>query len=61
MVRLALIAATGFLALSLAACDDHKDTKPVTTNPPIQHPAPAPQHPGAAPAPQHQPAPVQGH
>lgn len=54
MNRLALIAATGFLALALTACGEHGNSKqPAADNTPAQQ--------GAAPAPEQQPAQGQGH
>ncbi|USQ15003.1 hypothetical protein J2N86_06830 [Legionella lytica] len=54
MNRLALIAATGFLALALTACGEHGNKQPpvATDNAPQQQ---------GAPAPQQQPTEGQGH
>lgn len=51
MIRLGLIAATGFLALALTACGEHGNSKPVSTENMQQQQGAAP-----APAPQQQPA-----
>ena len=59
MKRLALIAATGFLALTLTGCGEHGNNKPATSTentaaqPAVHAPAPANENNAAAP---HQPA-----
>ncbi|MFJ1267273.1 hypothetical protein ACD661_01740 [Legionella lytica] len=55
MNRLALIAATGFLALALTACGEHGNKQPPVATDNAQ------QQQGAAPAPQQQPTEGQGH